>query len=444
MKRRLTDYLPAPIRRMFGVTWKDIDNPALWGLFSSMTRAGVNVTPELAVQISTVYGCVRFLEKSLASVPLHLIRRAGASTYKATDQRLYGLLHDRPNPLQSSYAWRSNGVGVMALRGAWVSYIERDLLGRVIAIWPLHPGRVRGYMADTRTRRFEYRAPDGQQHDFADDQILYIPWSSDDCLNGKGPIQTAPQVFGRVVAAEQYADDFWRNDATPTGILKTDLTLGETVEQSRAMKDAARQQWIELTTGENRHKPVVLDRGLSWQSIGVTPEQAQILQTRGFGVIEICRMFGVPPHKVADMSRATWGNIEHLGIESVVDTLLPLAVSAEQEMNAKLLTEEERGEFFVKFNLGGLMRGDQKSRYESYGRGILDGWLTRNEAREWEDLNPLPGLDEPLQPLNMTPAGSAPSDTPRTNQSGSGAVLAGAVNGSRIAILNGNGAHHDA
>jgi len=213
---------------------------------------------------------------------------------------------------------------------------------------------------------------------------------------GVSPIRYAKESIGLAQATERHGANTFQNGARMGGILSYP---GRFKDPATSQKVA--DEFDSRTNGDNAHKTIVLEEGMKWEKVTMTADDAQYLETRQFQIPEICRFFRMPPHKIGDLTRATFSNIEHQSIEYVVDTLGPWLTRWEQALNMSLLTEREQQEYYFEFLVDGLLRGDIKSRYEAYARGILSGFLTRNEVRSRENLEWLDGLDEPLTPTNM-------------------------------------------
>lgn len=383
------------------------DNPpALWGETGWLrSDAGETVSPESALTISAVYACVRILSESVASLPLMLYRRrSDGGKERVTEHPLYELLHNAPNGEMSSFTWRETCQGHVSLWGNAYSQVVYDGAGRVREIWPLRPDRMMVGRSTAGELVYEYRRSetDGARL-FRADEILHIPGMGFDGLVGYSPITMARNALGLSRATEKFGSKLFANGARPSLVLKTPGAA----KLSDAAKRRLQESWNSEFGGvERAHSTAVLEEGWDITTIGVPPEDAQFLETRRFQLLEIARMFRVPPHMLAELERATFSNIEHQAIEFVVHTLRPWLVRWEQSMRRRLLTEAERAQgYFVEFAVDGLLRGDAKSRNESYQIGRNGGWLSVNDIRSLENLNPIENGDIYLQPLNMVPAG---------------------------------------
>lgn len=359
------------------------------------TAAGPVITAQNAIGISAVYACVRLISESIASLPFCVYENE--SNTRAYDHPLYDVLHDEPNIHMSSLVFRETLQAHLLLWGNAYIWIETDRGGRPIGFWPLPPWRV-ATMRDGFNEKFYVF--DGSQKIY-DTEMIHIPAFGFDGVLGLSPIRFMRQALGLSLATEEYGASFFKNSAKPSGVL----------EHPGKLKDEGlirlRASWNEVHQGSaNASKVAVLEEGMKWQSIGIPPEDAQFLETRKYQKTEIASMFRVPPHMIGVLERSTFGNIEHQGIEYVTYTLRPWIIRWEQEFNRKLFPDKK---YFVSIVVDGLMRGDAMARYTSYASGINAGWMTRNEARALENMNPIDGLDEPLTPLNMT-AGAIPAN----------------------------------
>jgi len=359
------------------------------------TAAGVRVTPTRAMQFSAVFACVRVLSETIASLPLHLYRRQNDRKSRAPDHPLYGILHDQPNPIMTSFEFREVMQGHVALRGNAYAEIVRGNDGEVKELWPIHPDHVRIYV-DGWQVYYVIRAKDGTETVWPSRDILHLRGLSSDGIRGLSPIMTVMEAVGLGLAAEEYGARFFQNDARPSVVLKHPGKLGEEAASN------LRKSWKEAHAGSARaHRVAVLEEGMSIEKIGISPEEAQFLETRKFQVSEIARIFRVPPHMIGDLEKATYSNVEQQAIDFVVHTIRPWLVKWEQAISKSLLTEQERREYFAEFMVDGLLRGDANSRWQAYATAIQWGVMSPNEVRDRENMNPRPGGDAYLTPLNF-------------------------------------------
>ena len=367
---RLLKPRASPKNRLYGSTYS---------FFFGGTASGKTVNERTAMQTTAVYACVRILAETIASLPLNVYRSTDNGKEKAIDHQLYYLLHDEPNPEMTSFVFRETLMSHLLLWGNAYAQIIRDGRGKVLALYPLLPDRM---MVDRTTEGqlyYEYRKDTGYVI-LRPEDILHIPGLGFDGLVGYSPIAMAKDAIGMAIATEEYGGKFFANGASPGGVL----------EHPGVVKDPARirESWNAVYQGSgNAHRIAVLEEGMKFQSIGIPPEQAQFLETRKFQTEEICRIFRVPPHLVANLDKATFSNIEHQSISFVVHTIRPWLVRLEQGMNKALLSPSEKGRYFVGFVVDGLLRGDYASRMQGYAIGIQNGFLSPNDVRTLENMN---------------------------------------------------------
>ena len=352
------------------------------------------VTPRNALTIIAVYAAVRLIAESVGSLPLILYERtADGGKRRATQHPLYELLHDQPNPEMTAVVFRETLQAHLGTWGNAYAQIVRDRGGRVRELWPLRPDRMTVKRNAAGALEYHY---EGVQQPFAAEEILHIPALGFDGLMGYSPIALARRGLWLLLAAEEYGARFFENDARPGVVLKHPDKLTE--EAYRHIKES----WEESHSGVDKaHKPAILEEGMDIETVGLPPQDSQFLETRKFQVTEIARLYRIPPHMLADLDRATFSNIEHQGIEFVVYTLRPWLVRWEQAIRMRLLTPTERKRYFAEHLVDGLLRGDIKSRYEAYNIGRNGGWLSANDIRSLENMNPIPGGDTYWTPMNM-------------------------------------------
>ena len=379
---------------IFSRLFKSRDKPkALIGglsfLFGS-TASGKVVNERSALQVTAVYACVRILAESIAGLPLHLYRKTDKGKLEDSRHPLYRILHDEPNPEMTSFVFRETLMSHLLLWGNAYAQILRDGAGRVRGLYPLLPDKMQ-VERDAWTNEIYYlysrsaeEAPSlkGQgQIRLRKEDVLHIPGLGFNGLVGFSPIAMAKNAIGIAMATEEYGATFFGNGATPGGIL----------EHPGIVKDPEklRESWHAQFSGKNSHNIAVLEEGMTYHQLTIPPEEAQFLETRKFQIDEIARIFRVPPHMVGDLEKSSFSNIEQQSLEFVKYTLNPWVCRWEQSMNKALLLPGEKQEYFVKFNLDGLMRGDYKSRMDGYAVGRQNGWLSANDIRELEDLDPI-------------------------------------------------------
>jgi HK97 family phage portal protein len=376
------------------------------------TRAGVTVTIDRAMQLSAVSACVRLLSESIASLPLNVYRRLdGGRRQRVSDLPEARLLHDEPNPLMTSFTWRETSSAHLLLWGNAYSVILRGEGAEPVALLPIMPQYV--HVLKQANGELAYHVNGyGLKRLINQADMLHVPGLSYDGLIGMSPIKYAAQSIGLALAAESYGAGFFGNSARPSGFISTAAKLS--ADQALALGRA----WTANYGGDKSQGTAVLDNGAKFERVTMPPEEAQFIETRKFQLADIARWYRVPPHMIGDLERATFSNIEHQGLQFVTHTLRPWLVRIEQEITRKLFPARSDGrpsELYVEFNVDGLLRGDLKSRYDAYAVGRQWGWLSTNDIRSRENLEPVPDGDtDYLQPLNMVPRGQDPQGTETT------------------------------
>lgn len=365
------------------------------------TNSGINVNPDTAMRVTAALACIRIIADTEASLPFFTYRNLpDGGKDKARDHYLYPLLHDEANPEMSAFTWRRTMTAQVASRGNGLSEIEYDGAGRVKALWPLITDKVR-MKRDKVTKKLYYlvTVPDGYEEPLPARNVLHIKWLSQNGLWAESPVQLASESLGISLAAQEYMARFFSNDASPRGALETDQALSDKA-YARLKED-----FIEEHGGlDKKHRFAILEEGLKFNPISLSPQDIMLLDLMRFGVEDVGRIWGISSDmlNLADKA-ATYASVEQFGIRFTTHTVRPWTVNWDQECNRTLLTKAERAEYFTEHDLNGLLRGDYAARTAGYNSGITTGWMTRNEARGFENMNPIEGLDEPLVQLNMTP-----------------------------------------
>ncbi|MDY4883165.1 MAG: phage portal protein [Anaerovibrio sp.] len=359
-------------------------------LFGS-TAAGKSVNEHTAMQVTAVYACVRILSEAIAGLPLNVYRYdADGGRKKVYDHPLYRLLHDEPNPEMTSFVFRETLMSHLLLWGNAYAQIIRNGRGEVVALYPLFPNKMdvsrnrAGKLVYTYTRNSD-EAGSRQKFEQAvlkKEDVLHIPGLGFDGLIGYSPIAMAKNAIGIAIATEEYGATFFSNGATPGGIL----------EHPGIVKDPERlrQSWHAQFSGKNSHNVAVLEEGMTYKQMAIPPNEAQFLETRKFQINEIARIFRVPPHMVGDLEKSSFSNIEQMSLEFVMYTLNPWIVRWEQALHQALLLPFEKGIYSFRFNVDGLLRGDYQSRMNGYAVARQNGWMSANDIRELENMNPIP------------------------------------------------------
>ncbi|AXF04785.1 phage portal protein [Paraburkholderia hospita] len=370
-----------------------------WGdfWFSPVPYRGTpqNLNGDQAMRLTAVYACVRVLAESISMLPFVLYTEA-ASGAKTPNRNhwLYKLFAVRPNEYQNPMEFREMLQGHLALRGNAFARIYSNPAGEVTDLIPLHPDRITIEMLSDTNWRYRMRNRDGSEAILNRGDVFQLRGLSFDGVVGLNPIEAARESITTGLAAQDYGMRYFQNDATPGGWVEFPGQF-KTDEQ----RDLWREQFQKSQTGRHRHKTAVLEMGMKYHPIQITNADAQYLETRRYSVGEIARLFRIPPHLIGDLERATFSNIEQQSLEFVLYTLTPWLTRWEEAIRYTFLEPEDG--LNVEFPFTAMLRGDAGARAAYYHNGILDGWMTRNEARLAESMNPLDGLDEPLRPLNM-------------------------------------------
>ncbi len=379
--------------------------------FFGGTTAGKPVNERSSMQMTAVYSCVRILAEAVAGLPIHLYQYTETGgKEKAIKHPLYFLLHDEPNPEMTSFVFRETLMTHLLLWGNAYAQIIRNGKGEVIALYPLMPNRMTVDRDANGQLYYQYQsskdeAPTmkGSTVILKSSEVLHIPGLGFDGLVGYSPIAMAKNAIGMAIACEEYGAKFFANGAAPGGVLEHPGTL----------KDPARirESWNATFGGSsNSSKVAVLEEGMKYTPIAISPEQAQFLETRKFQINEIARIFRIPPHMVGDLEKSSFSNIEQQSLEFVKYTLEPWLVRWEQSMVRSLLSQKEKQECFIKFNVDGLLRGDYQSRMNGYSVGIQNGFMSPNDVRGLENMDLIPeelGGNRYLCNGNMVDIGNA-------------------------------------
>ena len=384
------------------------------------STSGKRVNERSAMQMTAVYSCVRILSEAVAGLPLHLYRyKENGSKEKAVAHPLYFLLHDEPNTEMTSFIFRETLMTHLLLWGNAYAQIIRNGKGEVVALYPLMPNRMTVDRDDNGQLYYEYQTSSDEPKDINKKStvrlkpydVLHIPGLGFDGLVGYSPIAMAKNAIGMSIACEEYGAKFFANGATPGGILEHPGTVKD--------PQRVRDSWNSAFGGSsNSNKVAVLEEGMKYTPISISPNEAQFLETRKFQIDEIARIFRVPPHMVGDLEKSSFSNIEQQSLEFVKYTLEPWLVRWEQSINRSLLSADEKNTYFAKFNVDGLLRGDYASRMTGYATARQNGWMSANDIRELENLDRIPeeqGGDLYLVNGNMLPLYKAGSFADKTN-----------------------------
>lgn len=395
-------------------------NPKEWLLSwfgGGKTASGATVDNYTALNYTALWACVRVISKAVSTMPLHLYERLDTGgKQRAVKHPLYLLLHSRPNPEMVPLTFKDTLTAHVLTWGNGYAEIERNKSGYPIALWPLTPNRV-APERDKKSREIQYRItlPDGGAATLSADQVFHIPGPGFDGTKGYSVLTMFRESVGLGMALQEYSARFFGNGAAPMGIL----------EHPESLKDPAknylRDSWNEMHQGlSNVHRVAILEEGMKYHQIGISPEDAQMLESRKFSQLEMASMFQIPPHKVQNLDKASFDNIEHQSQEFLTDTLLYWLTLWEQTIGWKLLSQADQLLYFAEFLTANLLRGDLKSRYEAYAIAKQWGWYNSDDIRDKENDNPLPddqGKDY-WMPLNMRPVNMAGHSEPQKSEGG--------------------------
>lgn len=374
----------------------------------SPARAGaIRVAGDTVVQIPEVYDCLQVISQAVAQLPLPIYRRTpDGGKKRAPEHPLYDLLHHRPNELQTAYEFRAQMTWDLCLHRNAFAEIKEGRRGPIDSLTRLDPERV---VVKTQVRTdggvdhvYEHMLDDGRWRRLLPEQVFHLrapPLISSNLL-GRSLIVDGKRTFARALAIQEFVTNFFENDATPSSIITTQKPF---VNQDEA--NNFRKKWLRMFRMSRKNgAPAVLDGATSFQVVHADNAKAQVMEAYAIVALQCIRFWRMPPHKIGILDKATFSNIEQQALEFVVDTLMPWLVAWEQGIRRDLIMR--RDDFFAEHNVGGLLRGDLKARYDAYAQARNWGWLSVNDIRSLENLNPIPEGDVYLQPLNMVPAGS--------------------------------------
>jgi HK97 family phage portal protein len=364
------------------------------------TAAQVILTPKTALMVQAVGCAVAILAESVAQLPIVVFRDAGdRRRERITDDDVFRVLHDRPNGWQDSFQFRELLQTHLALWGNCYAFKNRlRSTGRLQELLPIHPDRVRVEQDEQYRVTYRVSLPNGNQVVLGQDKVFHIRDRSLNGYEGLSRLKSGRDSIGLAMAAERWGGQLFGNSARPAGVLSTDKSLtGDQIKQIAS-------SWQAAHGGENALGTAVLDGGFKWEPLVMNNKDAQFLETRKFQIAEVARLYRIPPHMLADLDRATFSNIEQQSLEFVKYSLMPWLRRWEAAVNAQLLMPEMAGRVrqrSMKFNVDGLLRADIKTRYEAYAIGRQNGWLSTNDVREQEDLNPIEGGDDYTPASNL-------------------------------------------
>ena len=372
----------------------------------SWSQTGLYVYPERALQASPVWGCVRLLSESIASLPIHIYRRlADGGKERAPEHPLYDLLHMAPNGLQTAFDFKRLLMVHALLWGNGYAQIHPGPRGAVDSLEVHHPDYVREEAIPGARIRYQVKGSNGVERPVNDEDMFHIRGMCLDGVTGLSLMEYARDSIGLALAEVGYSSRFYSQNARPGGVLKHPAKL------SPQAAERLRERWEAAHAGLGQaHRVAVLEEGMEWQQTGMTNEQAQLILMLDWSVADVARYFNVPLHMIQAMTKTTsWGSgIEEMNIEFVTYSLLPWLVNWQDTIQKDLIVA--RRTYFAEFLLEALLRGKLGDRYTAYATGRQWGWLSVNDIRSLENMNPIPNGGMYLQPLNMVPAGTPPAE----------------------------------
>ena len=396
--------------------WGTLERYLSWTIGTGTSASGVVVSPQTAMQSAAVYSSVKVLAESIGMLPLNLYRKeANNARTLLSDHPLHVLCHDQPNEWMTSVEFWEMMVMSLNLRGNAYAYINRNRSGQVVELLPLQPDMVQVEMSTDFQLEYRISMPNGAFKRLGVGEIFHIRGLTLNGWLGISPIAYARESIGLALATERFGGQLFKNGAKMGGVLEHPGKL------SKESYERIKTSFDEAHSGDNAHKTALLEEGMKFARISLSANDSQFLETRKYQRSEIAAIFRVPPHMIGDLERATFSNIEQQSLEFVNYSLMPWLVRIEKAIKRDLMTPDERKTMTAKFNVSGLLRGDASARSALYHNGILDGWMTRNEARAAESelgivLSPIDGLDLPLIPLNMEDGTRPPEpDEPESN-----------------------------
>jgi HK97 family phage portal protein len=362
------------------------------------SKAGTMVTRETSMANAAFHACVTLLAESVAQLPCELYRRTkDGGREKATDHPLYDVIKYQPNRKDTAFEFYEQGQGALATEGNDFSLIERDGAGYVKELFPINPQKVRVLKGADLMPYYDIQGIDGV---LPMRMVHHVRGFSFDGYLGLSPLQTSKDVIGLALATEEHASAVFSRGTTMSGVIERPQVAG-TIKTQEGI-DRILSKFAERNSGlANLFSVGLLQEGMQYKQLSMDNEKAQLIQSRNFNVVDICRLFKIPPHMVQHLEKASFNNIEHQGLQFVTNTLLPWLKRREAAMMRDLLLPSERRGLYIEFNVASLMRGDQKSRYESYAIGRQWGFLSVNDIRRMENMPPIIGGDKYLTPLNM-------------------------------------------
>ncbi|MDH6674455.1 HK97 family phage portal protein [Paenibacillus sp. LBL] len=377
-----------------------LSNPKQW-LYQALGipfGKKIYVTESSAMRSTAVLTCVRILSETVASLPLPVYKRLNPRGRERVNHRIGELLQRSPNPRMTAFTFRETMMVHILLWGNCYAEIEYDNRGDIVALWPIPPHRVEHMETEAGEPFFRVTTADGKQHNVPDYAMFHIPGLGFDGKKGISVIQWAKQAIELALATEQFGAEFFENGTNVGAVVTHPGTLSDPAFER--LSKSLKEKYEGL--GKS-HRLMLLEEGMSFSKNTIPPNDAQFLETRKFQILEIARIFRVPPHMMADLERATFSNIEHQSTDFIVHSVRPWLIRWEQTINWKLFDGTEQKRLYAEFLIEGYLRGDSAARAAFYKEMFNLGAFSQNDIRERENENPIPGGDRYFVPLNMVP-----------------------------------------
>ena len=369
------------------------------GMYTNGIDAGVTVNTDTALRFTAVFAAIKLLAENIAGLPKAVMVRTKDGGYEpAVKHPAHALLYVRPNAYMDVFTFWFTIIAWLEGKGNAFAVIRYEK-GKPVALHPVYPDWVKVVFVNgekmyvVKATNPDFSFLDGT---YLENEMLHFMLFTFNGIVGVDPISYNAAAIGEGIAAQKFTADYFRTGGAIKGTIETDQALGDD-DYDRFMA-----HWA--ATSGNGQTPL-LEYGFKYKAINLSPEASQLLQSKTFSIDDIARIFCIPPHMLAELSHATFSNIEQQNIFFGEYSLRPICKRIEKQLELKLFTDRERGDYHVKFDLNGLMRGDAQARAVFYEKGINAGWMTPNEAREFEGMKRLEGLDEPRIPLNYTTVG---------------------------------------
>ena len=385
------------IRNDLAVTDEKAWDRSLWNMLGAQSNSGANVNEYTALTYSAVFCAISLISGTIATLPLHLMREKPGKKERATTKSLYRVMHSKANPYMTAMAVREVLAAHVLAWGNGYAEIVRNKMGDILELWPIAPNRV---TIDMKNGELVYEINvGGEIVVLPREKVLHIAGLGFDGFKGYSVISLAREAIGLGMAMEQFGARFFGQGAHPGIVVSHPGKLSEAAYNNLSGELTSKYAGL-----GQAHRLMLLEDGMSMEKVGLTQEDSQFLESRVFQIQEVARWFNLPPHKLKDLAKSSFSNIESEQISFVTESILPWLVRFEQHFNMQLLTDREiREGFYFKHIVEGLLRGDAKSRAEFYNKMWNTGSMTQNEIRDKEDLDPIAGGDELFVPMNMIP-----------------------------------------